>query len=146
MKCDVIHAKLALFSAGVLERAESEAVREHLRNCKNCSDALLELDTTVKLMDKRKRLEPNPFLYTRIKEKLAAREGRESQSGSYPVYKKVLQQVFYSLLLVGGVLSGIKLGSAFEERQADTTHAAKTTEYYFNDLQQENLEVVLLNE
>ncbi|NPA67530.1 MAG: hypothetical protein GXO50_02865, partial [Chlorobi bacterium] len=101
------------------------------------------LKNTYELSDKIPRLEPNPFLYTRIKSKL---EEYEKQKNKYRTYPGILQPVFISLMLIIAVLSGIKLGSLDKINSDKSLYVSHTTEYYFNDLAQENAEVLLLND
>ncbi len=77
---------------------------------------------------------------------LDAIERRADRPMFVPVYKKVLQKVLLSFLLVAGVFFGIKLGNICMSNQVVIFSKSQTTEFYFNDFQQEKLEVLLLSE
>lgn len=146
MKCKTVHKKLIFYSNGELNSSETEEIRTHLLDCKKCYDLYTELETTLNLIEKKKILEPNPFLYTRIKQELDNIGSEKNRTAFIPVYKKVLQPVLLSLILAIGLFSGIKLGNTYELKQQEKLAVSQTTEFYFNDLQQEKLEVLLITE
>jgi len=146
MNCKTVSEKFISYSNGELSSLENEIVKTHLENCGSCYALFVELETTLNLIEKRKSLDPNPFLYTRIKQNLDAIERRADRPMFVPVYKKILQKVLLSFLLVAGVFFGIKLGNICMSNQVVIFSKSQTTEFYFNDFQQEKLEVLLLSE
>ncbi|MCD4792421.1 MAG: zf-HC2 domain-containing protein [Bacteroidales bacterium] len=146
MKCKNIHKKLIFFINDELTGSINEEIKIHLKGCKKCNNIYTALETTLNLVGKKKTIKPNPFLYTRIKQKLNEIEIEKKQAVFNPVYKRVLQPVFLSLLLAAGIFTGIKLGSSYEIKQQKNKSVSQTTEFYFNDFNQEKLEIVLLKE
>ncbi len=146
MKCNIVRKKLIYHLNDGLNSTENEEITTHLANCKNCYHLYTELEATINLTGKQKTLEPNPFLYTKIKQKLDNIEIGKNQTVHTPVYKKVLQPVFLSFLLVLGLYSGIKIGNSFEIKQQESVAVSQSTEFYFDDLQHEKIEILLLNE
>lgn len=146
MKCKNVHKKLIFFINDELTGSVNEEIKIHLKTCKKCNNIYTELETTLNLVGKKKTIKPNPFLYTRIKQKLNEIEIEKKQAVFNPVYKRVLQPVFLSLLLAAGIFTGIKLGSSYEIKQQKNISVSQTTEFYFNDFNQEKLEIVLLKE
>ena len=146
MKCKIVHKRLIFYSNGELNSSENEEISTHLTNCKKCYNLYTELETTLNLINKKKNLSPNPFLYSRIRQKLDNIESEKNQSVFNPVFKKVLQPVLLSCLLAIVLFSGIKLGNTYEIKEQEKFSVSQTTEFYFNDFQQEKLEVLLFNE
>lgn len=146
MKCKTVHKKLIFYINKEINNTENEEIKTHLQNCENCFDLYTELEATLNLIKKKKTLEPNPFLYTRIKQKLKDIESEKKRVIFNPVYKKVLQPVLLSFFLAASLFSGIKLGNIYEIKQQEQLSVSQTTEFYFNDLEQERSEVLLLNE
>ena len=146
MKCEIVHKKLILYLNGELNSFENEAVNTHLQNCENCCNLHIELETTLNLIKKKKTLEPNPFLYKRVKQELDSLENEKDRAVFNSVYKKALQPILLSFLMVTGIYLGIILGDTFEMGRQEKLSVLHTTEFYFNDFQQEKLEVFLLNE
>ena len=146
MKCKTVHKKLIFYINDELKGSENKEINNHLKNCKNCISLFTELETTLALIEKRKPVKTNPYLYTRIKQRLEDIENEKKQSVFKSVFKKVLQPVLLSFLLAMGLFSGIKLGNTYEIKQQEQLQESQTTEFYFNDFEQENIEILLLNE
>ena len=144
MNCQEVKRKMIFYSDGELSDAESRAFRAHLDDCNECAHLYNELQSTISLTGKRKRLESNPFLFTRIEEKLEAMENRTPRQ--VPVYRRVLQPVSLSLMVAAGLYLGILLGNAYNAAENENQLNGFTTEYYLNDFQQEDIEYWLLNE
>lgn len=103
-----------------------------------------EVEHTYALLGKKKRLEPNPFLYTRIEQRLD--EIIENKTSHRIIWTKwTWQPLYMSLLLVVVLFIGVKIGSIHKPitNQIAEIH---TTEYFLNDMNQETLEIALLNE
>lgn len=146
MNCKTVSEKLISYSNRELSVSENELLKTHLENCGSCQTLYAELEATLNLIEKRKSVKPNPFLYTRIKQRLEATEHRTNHPVYIPVYKKIVQPVLLSFLLVSGIFIGIKLGNICVSNQPSGLSKSQTTEFYFNDFQQEQLEVLLLSE
>jgi len=144
MNCSVVRKKLIFYIEGELESQEREQVSQHLADCEQCYHLYEKLQSTMKIAEKRKPIEPNPFLYTRIKERLDAME-KTKQRTEIPVYQKILRPIILSLVLLLGLYGGNRLGNFYESSQIQT-YSTPSTEYYLNDMQQERLEVLLLND
>ncbi len=143
MNCKSVNKKLIFYIDNETSKSEHEEIQAHLKSCKKCSALYYELKTTLKLIGERKTPEPNPFLYTRIKQELERRKSREKFYNFS--LNRVLQPVFLSFLLILGVAGGIKLGSMYETKQNNQNVISQTTEFYLNDFEQEKIEAFLLN-
>ncbi len=146
MNCDQINKMFIPYSEGELSSRESEEVSTHLQSCKSCSAIYSELQSTYDLIDRRKELEPNAFLYTRIKQQLENEELRERGVVKVSILKKILQPVMVTMVLTFAVFSGIKLGNTYKQKTENRVIVERTTEYYLNDMQQESLEMAILND
>jgi hypothetical protein len=65
---------------------------------------------TLGIIQVEKSPEVNPFFYTRLKARMENNEVQEKQRVGFPVWEKVLQPAFFSLLLLAGIYTGIKIG------------------------------------
>ena len=144
MKCKTANKKLTLYFNNNLSVAQNEAIKNHLKNCESCYNLYSELKTTYNLIEKKETLKPNPFLYTRINQQLVNIKNIENQPIFIPAYKKVLQTVLLSFVILIAVGGGIKLGSLSGIQQEKQILVSQTTEFYFNDLGQEKIEFFLL--
>ncbi len=145
MKCKQIHNKFDRYADGTLRDKEREQVQDHLTGCQSCRTLYDEFLSTMELTGKRKELEPNPFLYTRIKEKLREAEKERNIHPVFATFKRSVHPVLVSLLLVLAVIGGIELGNAYSYRGQKRIVVEKSTAYYLNDMQQERLEMTILN-
>ena len=146
MKCSDIHKKLIPYLNGELSKREAESVDAHLNSCESCYGLYSDMQKTFGLADRRKELEPDPFLYTRIAQRLEDAEIAGSKQENRSIAKRVLQPVLVAVMLFVAVFSGVKLGNAFEVKPGHKVVVEKTTAYYLDDLQQERLEMTILKE
>ncbi len=144
MNCKKTQKNLIFYINNELEKELSEKIKKHTDNCKTCSKAYEELKATLSLTEKTERLKPNPFLYTRIKQKLEEQNNKKKIPGFS--INKILQPLIMSLLLILGISGGIKIGNMYETKQQKQNIISQTTEYYLNDFEQEKIELILLNE
>ncbi len=146
MKCKEVNNKLVRYINNELSKQENEIVKSHLESCATCNEIVVELQNTMSLFNDRVTLQPNPFLYTRIIQEINNRDSIIDNNGFLPVFKKALQPVMFSFLLILSVFLGITLGNTYEVGQQESETSSLTIEYFFNDLEQETVEVSLLNE
>lgn len=146
MKCKEVNKKLVSYINNELSNTENENVKSHLESCAICNEIVVELQNTMNLFDDRITLQPNPFLYTRILQELNILHTVQDNNGFLPVFKRVLLPVIFSLLLIFSVFLGITLGNIYETNQQEKETSLLTIEYFFNDLEQETVEVSLLKE
>ena len=145
MKCKSVHKKLIFYIDKELVQSEHDFIDNHLLECETCLHLYNELLASFNLIEKKKVLKPNPFLYTRIKQSLDNQAKNELRVLK-PAYVRVLQPVLLTFVLMISVFSGIKLGSTYEIKSPENSTISQTTEFYFNDIQQEKLEAFLLND
>lgn len=107
-------------------------------------DLQKDFESIYDSLGKREPLEANPFLFTRIEQKIEELEQKKS-SGYLSLAQRLMQPVFMSFLLAIALFVGIKIGSMnrLEKIQPTQEH---TTEYFLNDMNQELIETTLLKE
>ncbi len=145
MNCEEIRKNMPQYTSGDLNSEVYTRIKSHLEVCPDCSLLLHEMESTMELIKRKKKQEPNPFLYTRIKEKLSEQELHNAPA-RIPAYKKALQPIMISLLLTGALFSGIRIGNTVLRTQENTVTYSQDTEYFVNDMAQEPLEVFLLSD
>lgn len=140
MNCRQCHNDLIFYIEGHLSEERRQAVEAHLQICGDCASFMDYLNSTLKVIDAEKELKPSPFLFTRIKARLEP-ERRENTAG---IWQKVWQPAVFSLLLILGIYSGIRLGQEFS--------AGMTQDYVtgdiaplMNEMSVEPMELFLMN-
>ena len=74
MTCKLVKRKLSLYMDGELKAAEQELILAHLQSCPDCLLEFEKLKDTWNLLDILPEANSAPYLYTRIRSRLDARE------------------------------------------------------------------------
>ena len=109
MKCKKLHKKLIFFLEGDLPEREANEVAVHLDECDRCAAFAVELKKTLNIIDQERSPEVNPFFYTRLKASMEEQEEAKRVRVGSPVWEKVLQPALFSLIMLAGIYSGIKI-------------------------------------
>lgn len=144
MKCKTLHKNLIFYLDGDLSKSENEQIQLHLAKCENCALFFEELKKTVGIIEIEKSPAVNPFFYTRLKAKLENQESKKLQAFHIPTLVKVLQPVMFSILLVVGVYSGIRIGQTSPIKVYSTNLFEQETIPYLNEMEAESIETFLM--
>jgi hypothetical protein len=102
-----------------------------------------QVDAAYDSLGERPQLEPNPFLFSRIEQRLNETGNSTSEGGGITV-KRVLQPALLTILIILALIGGIRIGS-IGSANAQTTEKF-STEYLLNDINQEHIESTLMKE
>ena len=144
MKCKIVTEKLIFYLDNEIEEEEREQIKEHLAECNKCNELFNELTSVLEYTKLKEIPEVNPFLYTRIKQKLENYKDDKAEILLSFIHRLQLQPIILSFLLIFGLAGGIKLGNLYDANSSNDNTISQTTEYYLNDLAQEKLEAFLL--
>ena len=70
MKCKDINKDLVFFAEGSLTGKRKEEISNHLTECEMCRNFVKELIYNLEIIEKEKEVDPNPFMYSRIQNKI----------------------------------------------------------------------------
>lgn len=144
MKCNKPNRDLIFYVEDSLDPGRKKEITQHLSECDSCRNFVNELKQSLEIIEKEKRVETNPFLYSRIHSKII---NYEHQVHTFRVFAlKILRPVFIVLLIASCIFSGIKLGSFYRSSYTDEDSEVQVITYYLNDLQHEPVETILLSE
>ena len=144
MKCKTIHKNLIFFLEGELPEKTTEQINTHLSECGECAAFAEDLKKTMGIIEKEKTTNINPFFYTRLKSKLESQEIPGSVPFWQPVLVKVIQPVFFSLLLVAGVYAGFRIGTPPSGNLVSADYTTHEVLPYLNEMQSEPIEGFLM--
>ncbi len=144
MKCDKLHRDLIFYLEGGLDRERRNEISSHLHGCESCRNFADYLELSLSIIDKEKEPEVNPFLYTRIKQKID--NPRYRRSIFITSAAKFLRPSVISIILIFGVFAGIKIGSYLNNKFLNNATEIQVETYYLNDFQHEPVETNLLAE
>ncbi len=117
MECSFIHANLFNYQDRLLPDREYKAFEEHLLTCRECATLVSEFASVEAIMEEKKSQEPNPFVATRILQRMETELERDPVKAK-PLFQRVLQPVSFSLLLIVAVFIGFMLVKPLEAKLA----------------------------
>jgi anti-sigma factor RsiW len=144
MKCKTLHKKLIFFLEGDLPENEANEMKAHLAECESCAAFAEDMQKTLGIIQVEKSPEVNPFFYTRLKARMEKKDTREKQPVGFPVWEKVLQPAFFSLLLLAGVYTGIKIGQPANSETNQSIFAETELVPFLNEMDTEPIETFLM--
>ena len=127
MDCSYIRSTLFSYQEKQLSDKECKEFEDHLHTCEECSRIVSEFQSVTSLIDKKKSIETNPFIRTRILQRI---ESQMSESGKEAnlFIQRILRPISLSFVLLIAIVIGFSIGKQKEIRFSDTNN-------HQNDLQ-----------
>lgn len=144
MNCKTLHKNLIFFLEGDLAPEKMKEFQSHLAECKSCAAFAQELKLTLGIIEQEKKPAVNPYFYTRLKAKLENRVAEKSPVLGRAVLVRVLQPAFFSILLLVGIYSGIKIGRPVPAKEYTLTLMQNQEIPYLNEMEAETIETSLM--
>jgi len=135
MKCKTLHKKLIFYLEGDLPEKEVNEMNAHLAECESCAAFAEDMQKTLGIIQVEKSPEVNPFFYTRLKARMEIEEVQEKQRVGFPIWEKVLQPAFFSLLLLAGIYTGIKIGQPTDTGTGQNIFAETELVPFLNEME-----------
>jgi len=148
MKCSEIQKKLIFYIEKELEKTSTLEIESHLSKCKKCNSIFNEMNKTYSILNNGKQLNPNPFFYTRLSEKIKEIENKRI---FHPSFIKILQPIVVSFVLIVSVVLGIVIGNEFSQNSnifeniTETEIQVYSDNFYLNEIDEESFENFLIN-
>ncbi|NOZ45456.1 MAG: zf-HC2 domain-containing protein [Chlorobi bacterium] len=139
MNCKECTEKLVFYIDKELNNNELNTMQEHLKLCSSCNIAYKQLCNKLSVIDKERDLIPNPYLATRILnriENISYKSNRQQQ--------RILQPAFLIFILIIALFTGFLVGNSYQTIANDNNSSVQTDDLFFNELKQENIELTLL--
>ncbi|MBT3208547.1 MAG: hypothetical protein HN704_02185 [Bacteroidetes bacterium] len=121
MNCQTFKNNIVFYSENSLPKEKTEEFQTHLKVCNSCQKIYNEVEQTLNVFEDEKKLEINPFFYTRLQQKIDNRASQQEMPIYLPIFKKILKPVFVGVIIVFGIFIGINFG-----KRLDTFASAKT--------------------
>ncbi len=139
MNCKQIKPYIFPYAEGNLNTLQMELVVKHIETCKACSIALSIVNDSLEIINNQKELRPNPFIYTRIAQRIIYKN-------NHTIFiRKILKPVIISLTIAVALMGGILIGKINNTTSPDYIYSSSIENYYWNDINQEPIEVTLLD-
>lgn len=136
--CKNIESKLIFYFYKELNNLEMENIKNHLASCSNCSKLYNNLSDSLFVVETEKKIEVNPFIETRINQKIKEFENSQTQRNMV-VFRKIIQSAMSVAAVSIGILFGVFFGSFYSttDNSYNTATNYESVEYYMNDLEHE---------
>ncbi len=144
MDCKTLHRKMIFYIDGELPNPEMEKIKFHLDECSDCAAFYEEVRKTLDVLTAEKQREVNPFFYTRLKARLENQSAVQPAFQQNRVWAKMLQPAFFTVLLLAGIYSGIKIGQPASGSSGSSVYAAHEMIPYLNEMESETIEAFLM--
>jgi hypothetical protein len=144
MNCNTLHTRIIFFTEGSLPQNEMEEIRSHLEKCPDCAAFAEEMKKTLIILQNDKLQEVNPFFYTRVIARLENQAAEKVAVQQSPVFVRILQSAFFSLLLVAGIYTGIKIGQPEKIHTNSSVYTEDEMIPYLNEMETETIENFLM--
>jgi len=144
MNCNTLHTKIIFFLEGGLPAWEMEEVKIHLDRCPDCVAFADEMKKTLAVLETDKKPQLNPFFYTRVKARLEKQATEKIVVQQTPAFLRILQPAFFSILLLAGIYTGIKIGQPAKINSDATVYTENEMIPYLNEMEAEAIENFLM--
>jgi len=126
MKCSKVRKKLSAFLDNELKEQERKKIREHLKICPLCARELKELSLAWGVVKELEDVKSSPYLWNNILRKI-----------SQPIFIRkrtfhILAPIAATVILIGGILTGILIGRIFYSERIPLTQRENTEFLYLN--------------
>jgi hypothetical protein len=88
-KCEDIQIELQAYLSDEIDEPQKSEIRNHLQDCRNCSQALQQLTKLSGVLDSWQALEPPPLMYEKLKARMNARASLRAGSFRNQIIRKV---------------------------------------------------------
>ena len=127
MNCTEFQSNIYSFREGALSEELHASVFAHLASCAACSELNTAFEAMERVIESEKAAEPNPFIKTRILERID-REFSQSQTYRSSPWIRVLQPVTLAMALLCGILIGSYTAKRDNEQTMTTSETDGTIE------------------
>ncbi len=138
MTCKDIENRLYDIAEGE-DFPDKEMFLRHLEGCPYCQRLLEEIQAGLLVIEREKELRPNPFLATRVLERV-----KQEERIARP--KFFLNNVALLAAMLVGVFVGLQLGTFHYETNVEQLYEQGSEISYFDDFGQEPIEYHLISE
>jgi anti-sigma factor RsiW len=140
MKCKKPDIDLFSFAEGLLPKEESAAIERHLEGCESCRRVLEEVKGVLAVIGGQKRVEENPFFFTRV-------ESRMLRPVTQPLFTfgRLVPTMVAVLFFAGGVFAGINFGKLYSSGSNSSKALVYETKQFLDDFTQEPIESYIID-
>ena len=121
MDCLFIRSNLFSYQEKKLSDKEFKEFEDHLHSCNDCSRIVSDFQSVAYLIDEKKAEELNPFIITRIIQRLESRIELTKEKNN-PFFQRMLRPISVSFLMLIAVIIGFSIVKQRDTRFSDTNN------------------------
>ena len=144
MNCNTLRKKIIFLLEGEIPKWEMEEVLIHMEDCPDCVAFAEDMKKTLAVIGKEKNQQINPFFYTRVKARLENQAEETTVVMRSPALVRILQPAFFSVLLLAGIYTGIRIGQPAKINSDSTIYTENEMIPYLNEMETEAIENFLM--
>ncbi len=126
MKCPKVRKKLSAFLDNELGKRERKIIREHLKICPLCARELKELSLVWGVVKELEGVKSSPYLWNNLLKKISQPSLIRKRTFH------ILAPVAATVILIGGILTGILIGRIFYSERMSLAQKENTEFLYLN--------------
>lgn len=107
MNCNTTEKNLIFFLENKLDPTVSGQLSDHLKDCAHCTQQYHRLQQVMLQIPEMKQSNPNPFLFTRIEQKIS--NNAQEQQQPIPVFARIFNPLIVSVLMIATAFVGLYL-------------------------------------
>ncbi len=88
-KCEDVQKELEAFLSNEIDEPQKSQIHNHLKDCRNCSQALRQLTGLSEVLQSWEGLEPSPLMYEKLKTRIKTYESFWARTFTKPFARKV---------------------------------------------------------
>jgi hypothetical protein len=138
--CEFIQNNLFLIQENGLAEAEMAKAREHLSGCRSCEALMSSFSSYILMIENEKQAGFNPFLGTRILQKMEAAAADTGHRG-LPQLPRSLRPLMAAALIILAVLTGVlagKEGRSVTRQKSGSDLNAMKSDLFISELNDED--------
>jgi hypothetical protein len=125
--CEDVQRELEAFLSDEIDEPQKSRIRDHLKDCRNCSQALQRIKKLSGVLQNWQAPEPSPLMYDKLKARMKARK-----SFGNPLVRKVVFKLAEVAAIVAITLS---VSHLFSKPAPEIRDASATINFYFKEHQ-----------
>lgn len=151
MNCQLVKDNMLDYAEGKVSADLASAMSNHLQSCLSCQGYYKLVIQFNKAVDAEKAVKVNPFLFTRIEERIKA----SRESAVISLASRFLRTYYYYaaviiIALTIGVFAGKQLGTMLNKNQNKVVITSETEQlkqdFYLNEIEKDDFSQVLNNQ
>lgn len=123
--CSIIRDNLFNYQENKLPETAVHEFEDHLHSCRECADIVAGFNSVTSIIDRKKAEEPNPFMQTRILQRMESILEKENIR-PVSLYLRVLRPISVSLILLIAVYTGFSLAKQKHANFSDINNHQKS--------------------